>query len=225
MRKLLPLFLVSGLAFAASLPSNKVYGEYVEARTADVFTGPCFANAEAGLIGNLAVFGWKVTKGTWHGTNLDGLGVVAAVRATSTLGDVYQPAYPVSAVIIVDDRANPEQRLALQSFAKRMSGDLLKEVVRVDSAPISLTFENGDMHSMKATLTAGTLAQIRTRAIHEGDHICRNEEVWYSPLSKTNHVMPAVAEAHRFAGEGLGTKWSSPFKRSSFIGTFAEAGE
>lgn len=225
MKTLLLVFLISGLAFGGSLPSGKIYGEYVEARTADVFTGPCFANAEAGLIGNLAVFGWKVTRGNWHGTSLDGLGVVAAIRAASTLGDVYQPVNPVSAVLIVDDRATPEQRLALQQFARKMAGNLLKDIVRVDAAPISLTFENGDMHSMRATLTAGALATIQTRAIHEGDHLCRNEEVWYEPLSKTDHAMPAVAEAHRFAGEGLGTKWSSPYKRSSFIGSFVETAD
>ena len=32
--------------------------------------------------------------------------------------------------------------------------------------------------------------------------------------------MPAYALANQFAGEGLGTTWSSPDKRSSFIGTF-----
>jgi hypothetical protein len=225
MTKFLPLLLAGGMAFGASLPSNKIYGDYVEARTADVFTGPCFANAEAGLIGELAVFGWRVQKGTWQGTKLDGLAVAAAVRASSTLGDVYQPANPAHAVLIVDERATPEQRLALQSFARKMGGDLLKDVVRVAYAPVNLKFENNDMHTMKATLTAGDLAKIQTRAINEGDHLCRNEEIWYQPLTKTDHAMPAVATAHSFQGDGLGTKWSSPDKRSSFIGSFVEVAE
>lgn len=225
MKRLMSLLLVAGVAFAGGIPSNSIYGEYVEARTADVFTGPCFANAEAGLIGDLAVFGWKVNKGAWHGTSLDGLGVVAAVKAASTLGDVYKSAYPVSAVLIVDERATPEQRLALQSFARKMSGGLLNDVVRIEAAPITLSFANNDMHSMKATLSAGTLAKIETRAIQETDHLCRNEEIWYLPFSKTNHFMPAVATAHTFNGNGLGTKWSSPNKRSSFIASFVEASE
>jgi hypothetical protein len=106
-----------------------------------------------------------------------------------------------------------------------MGGQLLKDVVRVEYAPVSLSFENNDMHSMKATLTAGQLAKIQTRAINEGDHLCRNEEIWYQPLTKTDHAMPAVATAHSFKGEGLGTKWSSPDKRSSFIGSFVEVAE
>jgi len=100
------LLATAGFTFAAALPAHSIYGNYVEARTADVYTGPCFANSEVGLVGQLAVFGWKVTKGSWQGVDLDGMSVVGVVRAHHTLGDVYESAYPVKAVIIVDSRAN-----------------------------------------------------------------------------------------------------------------------
>src|SRR5262249_39915472 len=86
MKKLVPFLLSASLGFAGGIPSQNIYGNYIEARTADVYTGPCFANSEAGLIGELAVFGWKVEKGSWQGVDLDGLSVVAAVRASATLG-------------------------------------------------------------------------------------------------------------------------------------------
>ena len=212
-------------AFAAAIPAQNIYGNYVEARTADVYTGPCFANSEVGLVGQLAVFGWKVTKGSWQGVDLEGMSVVGVVRAHHTLGDVFETAYPVKAVIIVDSRANVEQRLALQSFAKHMGGDLLQDVVRVDYQPIELTFADNNIHSMRASLTAGSLAKITTRALSEGDHICRNEEVWYRPLTKLDHSMPAYALANQFQGQGLDTTWSSPDKRSAFIGTFVTESE
>ncbi len=221
----LVLSLTACLSFAGAIPSSSIYGNYVEARTADVYTGPCFANSEVGLTGQLAVFGWKVTEGSWNGVSLNGLGVVGVIRASSTLGDVYHTAYPVKAVLIVDDRANPEQRLALQSFAKRMGGDLLQDVVRVDYQPIDMSFANGDLHSMKATLTAGNLAKIETRALREGDHICRNEEVWYRPLTKVEHAMPAFAIANTFKGQGLDEQWSSPDKRSAFVASFVAPSE
>src|SRR3984957_20211611 len=216
---------MAGLSFAAEIQAHGIYGNYVEARTADVYTGPCFANSEVGLVGQLAVFGWKVTKGSWQGVDLDGMSVVGVVKAHHTLGDIYEKAYPVTAGMLGDPRANPEQRLALQSFAKHMAGDLLQDVVRVDYQPIELSFANDDIHSMKATLTAGNLAKISTRAINEGDHTCRNEEVWYRPLTKLDHAMPAYALANQCGGEGLGTTWSSPDKRSSFIGTFQTESE
>ena len=215
----LSLSLAASSLMAAGLPRTAVHGEYVEARTADVYTGPCFANSEVELVGNLAVFGWRVNKGVFEGVNLDGLNVIGVVRASGTLGNVNGSAYPVKSVVIVDQRANPEQQLALKKFAQRMAGDLLSDVVRVDVQPISFELD-GSVHGAKAKLSAGTLAEIRTRAIKDGDHLCSNEEVWYSPLTKTDHAMPAYALSHSFNGQELGTTWSSPDKRSAFVATF-----
>src|SRR5215468_7727894 len=126
------LAITASASLAAAIPAHSVYGNYIEARTADVYTGPCFANGEVGQVGQLAVFGWKISGGSWQGVNLDGLSVVSAIRAKHTLGDVYESSYPVKAVLIVDSRANAEQRLALQSFARHMGGDLLQDVVKVE---------------------------------------------------------------------------------------------
>jgi len=214
--------LAASALFGASLPAThtQVKGDYMEARTADVFTGPCYANSEVDLVGNLAVFGWHINQGNWEGVKLDGLSVVGVVKASSTLGNLHASAYPVKAVLIVDDKANPEQRLALKAFAQKMGGDLLQDIVKIDSQPIAMTFENDNMHSGKGKLTAGTLAEIQTRSINQGDHLCTNEETWYPPLTKTTHAMPAVALAHSYKGTGLNTTWSSPDKRSAFIGEF-----
>ena len=123
MKKLIAsVSLAASTLMGASLPAvhSSLRGDYVEARTADVYTGPCFANGEVDLVGNLAVFGWKVNKGEWQGVNVDGLSVIGVVKASGTLGYIHSNAYPVKSVIIVDERATPAQRLALQSFAKKM---------------------------------------------------------------------------------------------------------
>jgi hypothetical protein len=210
-------------AFAAGLPSlnNSVSGNYVEARTADVYTGPCFANSEVGLTGDLAVLGWKIDKGSWDGVSLNGLSIVGVVRAKSTLGDYYMASNPAKAILIVDSKASPEQALALRSFAKHQGGELLSDVVRVDYAPVDLAFLNNDLHTMAATLTAGKLARIETRALAEGDQLCHNEITWYTPLTALNHSMPAYTVENDFKGEGLGATWSSPSKRSAFVGSFS----
>jgi hypothetical protein len=207
-------------AAGMALGANSVRGSYVEARTADIFTGACFANSEVGLVGNLAVMGWKVSKGEFNGVKLDGLSVVGVLKANATLGDVHNTAYPVKSILIVDERANAEQRLALQAFARRMGGDLLQDVVKVEYAPVNLTVEGGNVHGATATLNAGEMATIQTRAIGGKDHVCSNEEVWYLPLTKVGHFMPAVATTHSFKGDGLGTKWSNPDKRSAFVADF-----
>jgi hypothetical protein len=215
---------VVSVSFAAGLPARGVTGNYIEARTTDVYTGPCFANGEVGMNGREAVFGWKIDRGVWNGVDVSGFGVVGVVRTVHTLGDVTQPVNPSRAVLIVDSRANPEQREALASFAKHMAGDLLGNIVKVDYVPIDLTVK-GSIHSGTARLTAGSLAEIETRAINEGDHICGNEDVYYPPLNGLDHSMPVYALADSFAGDGLGETWSSPYHRSSFLGTFHAAAE
>ena len=205
---------IAGLGVAAD-----IHGQYVEARTADIYTGPCFANSEVELTGNLAVLGWKIEKGAWLGVPLDGLSVMGVVRADSTLGDYMHPdAVNARSVIIVDERATPAQRLALAQFAKQMGGDLLKDVIRTDVRPI--TFSSGDMHSRQAKMVAGDIAKVETRALAETDKICHNEEVWYKPLTQLQHAMAAYTVEQSYHGKGLNTTWSYPGKRSAYVGTF-----
>ena len=90
----------SGVAGAAG-----IRGDYVEARTADVFTGPCFSNAEVFIYGNQAVMAWKVTEGSWNGVDLGGLSVAAAVHGTTTFSED-QPDQARS-VLIVDAEGQP----------------------------------------------------------------------------------------------------------------------
>src|SRR5947209_14534815 len=103
--------------------ADGVKGQYIEARTCDVWTGPCFANAEMNLGGKHAVLGWKVEEGAWGGVRLDGLSVVAVVAASDTLG--LEQTGSSQAVLIVDSRANSAQREALIAFAKKQGGELV----------------------------------------------------------------------------------------------------
>lgn len=209
----------ANLAFASAIP-QKIQGYYVEARTADVYTGACFANAEVGLVGKHAVFGWNIASGSWQGVDLAGLSVVGVLQARHTLGDVYHSVYPVKSVLIVDSRAGALQRLALQDFAKTMAGDLLQEVVRVDYQPIDFQLKGHGIHGAAVRLSAGDEAAIETRALGEQDKICQHEEIFYPPLVKVSHAMPAYTLVHDFQGSGLGATWKSPYKRSAFVGTF-----
>src|SRR5437879_12830602 len=86
------LLLAAATAFATKGPAPTISGDYVEVRSCDVYTGPCFANAEMGLSGKEGILVWSVRQGAWHGVPLDGLNVIVVVRADGTLGDLrYQP--------------------------------------------------------------------------------------------------------------------------------------
>src|SRR5689334_14869583 len=60
----------ASVSFAAGLPVRNISGNYMEARTADTYTGPCFANGEVDINGKEAVFGWKINNGSWKGVDL-----------------------------------------------------------------------------------------------------------------------------------------------------------
>ena len=214
---------VAGVALMVVLAvpgSAAIKGDYIEARSADVYTGPCFANGEVGLVGNEAILAWKINEGDWDGTSLNGLGVVAVVKAHATLGDPYHSPYPAQSILIVDQRANARQRLALQAFAAAMAGKLLSHVVRVDAAPIQLTLAQGEEHGA-ARLVAGNLARIETRSLCHGDDICGNEFVYYPPLVQLAHAMPAFTLEDSFQGKGLNVVWDHMGKRSAFVGSFS----
>jgi hypothetical protein len=220
---------------ADGLPGG-ISGDYLEARTSDIYTGPCFANSEVNLAGREAVMAWRVRQGSWQGVAVDGLAVVAVVRASATLGDPFADPLPARSVVLVDEKANPEQRQALLGFAREMGGDLLADVVAVESAPIEVTIGGTPMESGhaghaghsgapgltgQASLKAGEEVELRTRGLNHGDHLCGNEEVYYDPLTRTSEAVPAVTLVHAFRGDELGKTWSSPDKRSAFVGRFA----
>ncbi len=214
--------LVSALALlvAGSGIASQIRGDYIETRSADVYTGPCFANGEMNLVGNQALLAWAVRSGSWNGVALNGLVVAVAVRANATLGDPYANPLPAKSVVLVDDRATAPQREALVAFARSMGGVLVANVVEVQPAPMAMSVERQGTHATRAFFRAGRLATIETRAIGEKDHLCGNEYTFYPPLTETEHAMPAVAVKDEYQGPGLDVSWSSSEKRSAFVGSF-----
>jgi hypothetical protein len=210
-------FCISSLA--QHTQSSQIKGEYLETRSADVYTGQCFANGEMNLAGDEAILAWHVTDGKWDGVDLSGLTVGAAVKAQATLGDPYAHAYPAKAVLFVEKSATPQQRQALISFAQEQGGELLRHVVKVMDVPVSM--EILQQHSGRARLQAGDFVTVETRGIGPKDHLCGNEATFYPPLTETTHSMPAVAITDEYRGTDLHVSWTLHDKRSAFVGTFA----
>lgn len=201
-------------------PAGRIAGDYVEVRTADVFTGPCFANSEVGLTGTEAVLAWRIRTGSWDSVVLDGLSIVAVVRASATLGDPYSNPLPAQAVLLVDERASAAQQTALVAFARAQAGALLSDIVAIEAAPVRFAVEES-RHGF-VQVEAGNVATIATRAIGAADHFCHNEEVFYPPLaSNLDHAMPAVATDSGYRGNHLGVTWREADRRGSFVGTFS----
>lgn len=207
---------------AVVMASGEIRGDYLEARTSDVYTGPCFANGEVNLTGKEAVMAWRVSEGSWRGVDLSGLSVVAVVKAEATLGDPFATPYPARAVLILDQAATAEQRTALAQLARSRGGDLVADVIGTHVAKIEARFEG---NRGVARLIVPGLVEVRTRPLCHDDHICGNEFVYYPPLSRVADAVPAYTLANRFEGDEFKSTWSCPLKRNAFVATFGGGGK
>ena len=72
----LAVLMTAAVASAADLK-----GDYLETRTCDVYTGPCFGNGQGGLTGKDAIMAWSIDRGTYEGVDLAGLKVVVVTTA------------------------------------------------------------------------------------------------------------------------------------------------
>jgi len=209
------VLLVTSVSWAA-----QISGEYLEARSCDVWTGPCFANAEMDLAGKEAVMAWKVDKGSWNGVALDGLGVALVLNAEWTLGetDVF-PMKPgkIKSVVLVDSKASAQQRDALLAFVKESVGKLMGKTCEI--RPVPMTLENDHLEG-RGVFKAGDVAEIETRAFKENDCICTNEIVFYRPLAPVENSSAVFSKKHSYQGDGLNHKWTIKHQRSGFQATF-----
>lgn len=219
---------LSGVASTAEIsstqsppePQIKISGDYLEARTCDVYTGPCFANGEIGLAGREAVLAWKVDQGKWGDQDLTGLvaGLVVKSKDTLSLGGTFlsHPG-PIKSVILVDSKATSAQQTALVQFVKDSAPHLTKDVIKVEIQEMSL--ENDHLKSL-GKFRAGDVAKIETRKLKKGDCVCSNESIFYPPLTNVSNSFPAYTQNMTFDGSGLGGKWRTINKRSAFLATF-----
>jgi len=211
--------IVLGLAlFSTAVVASEVTGSYLETRTCQVYTGPCFANAEIGLAGRDAIMAWNIEEGTQDGVDLSGLSVIVVVNASETLAfRGLEDPKTLKSVILVDEKASEPQRDALIQFAKKHSGRAGEAVVRIDSSPIEMSLDTSELNGK---LQAGKTVKLNTRKARKGDCICSNESAYYPPLANVENFAPGVTLEGEFKGRGLGSRWSTPGARSAYMATF-----
>jgi hypothetical protein len=218
MKRAVVLATLIGLASIPLLAGGKgtVSGAYVEARTAEVFTGGCIMGSEAETVGKQAVLAWRVDRGTFNGVSLDGLSVVAALSGDRNLGlqEIGGGKPEVRSALFVDNRANPAQQLALVAMVNELSSGLVGTIVQVTPAPIQFADRGGEI----AVSAPNVTLDISKHMTH--DPTCGAMQ-WFHPLASVTQADMGLTAEHAFTGSGLGTKWSDPNRRSAFFGTFS----
>ena len=109
------VLVVTGATVFAGEPGARITGQYVEARTAEVFAGGCIMNSEAETMGRQAIMAWKITAGSFDGRDArraDGRGRVAGDRNLGMREMGGEEPTAVKAIITVDP--GPRRRSAMR---------------------------------------------------------------------------------------------------------------
>ena len=209
------LLTAAPMAISASGPTT-ISGDYVEARTAEVFTGGCIMGSEGEAAGREAILAWRVGRGQVNGVALDGLSIVAVVAGDMNLGThELGGAAPtkVRSALRIDERATPAQREALVTMARALAPAMLRDVIDVKAVPISFSRD-----ADRLAVTAGEASlDVATKMDHSPT--CGAIQ-WFTPLATTTESTLGHTKSEAWSGSSLGTQWSMGDKRASFYGAF-----
>ena len=216
-KTLLPLLLL-GLLAASPVPSPKqttarVMGEYVEARTASVFAGPCHYNAELITDGRQALMAWNITAGKWNGVDLAGVRAMASVTADDSLGNAKATR---TSELVVDRSATDAQVNAVVNMIKTEAATQLGTISTPTRATILFSHD-----STGYTITASGFGDMTIQPMPNNECCSQPHNVWYSPLSPTENRKVGYTQSADYTAGTNGATWERSDENSAFYGTFS----
>lgn len=192
-------------------------GSYVEARTAEVFTGGCIMGSEGEVSGREALMAWRVDEGSLNGVSLNGLTVVALVAGDVNLGTRDLGGAPPSSLktmLMVDARATAPQQTALVQMARTLAPAMTGNIVSTSRTPIVYQTDGHTVH-----LSAGPASlDVVTHVEHSPE--CGALK-WFDPLARVAGAEVGLTQKFEWSGQGLGAQWTQINRKSSFVGTFS----
>lgn len=213
----LALMLAIGSQALAGAPAgeaaNRISGDYVEARTASVFAGPCHYNGELTTTGRQAEMAWRIRDGVWNGVSLSGLSAVAAVVSRANLHDETAAR---RSVLFIDVGATEAQAKALTSALHAKCAAALGEVVAVKRAPISF-----DRKGETYLVSVPGVTRLAVDAMP--NHACCKMPnlVWYKPLVVLQSRRVGYTRLSGISDKTLGSIWEKDGQNTAFYGAFS----
>lgn len=215
---MLTLALALSVTAATAAPTDKsakgsLTGDYLEARTASVFAGPCHYNGELTTTGREAEMAWHIRDGVWNGTSLSGLSALASLVSDANLQDETAAR---RTVLFIDSKATPAQFDALSAALQARYGKSFGTVVAVKRAPISFT-HTGEIYHVEAK--GVTLLNVESMPNHE---CCKQPNlVWYKPLIEVTDRKVGYTKESGIQDKTLGVTWTKNGQNTAFYGTFS----
>jgi len=216
MKTLATAILVS-LACALPLAAGDapaVTGDYVEARSNEVYTCGCLYSGQMTTAGREAILAWRITSGVYQGTSLAGVKVAAVIVGDANLGAY---AAPRRTALYLDDSASDAQLQAIVALWRREYSQALGTISTVHRAPISFT-----QLSDGVRLSIPNLVEVQARKARLPEDAHPGSFLWYQPFVPLRSPSLATALDYEYSGLDFQHQWQDLMPSiNGYLGEFA----
>jgi hypothetical protein len=197
---------------AAEAPA--VSGDYLEARSNEVYTCGCLFSGQMTTAGREAILAWRITRGAYQGTALAGVKVVAVVVGDANLG-----AYdgPRRTALYLDANASDAQLQAILALWRREYSQALGKIAAVHRVPINFT-QQGDA----VRLSIPNLVEVQARKTRLPEDAHPGSFLWYQPFVPLRSSSLATALNYQYSGMDFQHQWQDLLPSiNGYLGEFA----
>jgi hypothetical protein len=219
-KSFLPLMLLGFIASAplpTRQPSSVITGDYVEARTASVFAGPCHYNGELVTDGHQGIMAWNITAGRWNDVDLAGVRAMASINCRDNLSD--QTAGRQTE-LVVDKSASNAQMAAVADLIRSRAGSQLGTISSPRRANISFAHDADGY-----VVTADGFASMTVHPMPNNECCTQPHLVWYEPLTQVSHRKVGYTEVAEYQAGSNGDQWERADENSAFYGAIEFSGK
>ena len=197
---------------ATVVATAEIEGEYLEARSVDVYTGACHFGSDYVEGGREATLVWQIESGTWNNVSLSGLTIVAVVSADQNL-DLDQNAR--RSVLYLDPQVTPAQQQSVVDLMQTKRSAVVGQVVAVKK--IEINFSKTDLNYK---LRVGQILALDVSRFPCYE-CTQPRQIWYRPLEKIDQPILGKSETYRYQDEVLSVRWNRGLPSNNiFVGRF-----
>jgi hypothetical protein len=176
-----------------------VSGDYVEARSNEVYTCGCHYSGQITTAGREAILAWRITRGVYQGTPLAGVKVAAVIVGDANLG-AYDA--PRRTALYLDESASDAQLQAILALWQREYSQALGKIATVHRVPISFA-QQGDT----IRLSIPNLVEVQARKARLPEDAHPGSYRWYGPFVPLRNSSLATALDYEYSGMDFQHQW------------------
>jgi hypothetical protein len=183
-------------------PAASLKADYVEARTASVFAGPCHVNGELMTTGGDALMAWRFD---------NGVRIMAAVSAQDNL--IHKDIARQSEIIVDSPNSKAAGDAALAAIIAHDSASLGK-VISVRQGTVNFSLKDREYR-----IDSPGFGSMDVQSLPDCDCCKQPNNVWYEPLVKLSGRMVGYTVTAQYSSGAAGNTWQREDENGAFYGT------